>query len=57
VARLLSAFKGTGGGRVYVNEYCSLFTPVDGENGMQYVYIGQLDLGSWFTNPLAGCSG
>jgi len=53
VARLLAAFKGTGGGRFYVNEFRSVFTPINGDDGLQYVYIGQIDLASWFRDPLA----
>ena len=53
VARLLSAFKGPGGGRFYVNEFCSVFSPINGAEGLHYIYIGQIDLDSWFPNPLA----
>lgn len=53
IARLLSAFKGTGGGRFYVNEFRAVFTPVNGNDGLEYIYIGQIDLDSWFTDPLA----
>ena len=52
IARLLSAFKGTGGGRFYVNEFCSVFSPINGTDGLQYIYIGQIDLDSWFPDPL-----
>jgi hypothetical protein len=52
VARMLSAFKGSGGGRFYVNEFCSVFSPINGREGLEYLYIGQLDLGSWFPNPV-----
>jgi hypothetical protein len=53
IARLLSVFKGTNGGRFYVNEFCSAFPPVSGTDGLEYVYIGQIDLNSWFADPLA----
>jgi len=53
IARLLSAFKGAGGGRFYVNEFCSVFSPIHGTGGLQYIYIGQIDLDSWFPDPLA----
>lgn len=53
IARLLSIFKGSNGGRFYVNEFCSVFTPVNGADGLEYIYIGQIDLASWFENPLA----
>jgi hypothetical protein len=52
IARLLSAFKGTGGGRFYVNEFCSVFSPVNGTDGWEYIYIGQIDLNAWFPNPM-----
>ena len=52
IARLLSAFKGTGGGRFYVNEFCSVFSPINGADGLQYIYIGQIDLESWFPDPM-----
>lgn len=51
IARMLSAFKGTGGGRFYVNEFCSVFCPVNGTDGLQYIYIGQMNLDSWFPAP------
>jgi hypothetical protein len=53
IARMLSAFKGSGGGRFYVNEFCSVFSPINGADGLGYLYIGQIDLQSWFPDPLA----
>ncbi|HXD30641.1 MAG TPA: hypothetical protein VN643_05975 [Pyrinomonadaceae bacterium] len=53
IARLLSAFKGSGGGRFYVNEFCSVFSRINGTDGWQYIYIGQIDLNAWFPDPLA----
>jgi len=53
IARLLSAFKGAGGGRFYVNEFCSVFSSVNGTTGLQYIYIGQINLDSWFPDPFA----
>lgn len=50
VARMLSTFKG-GSGRFYVNEFCSVFCPVNAAEGLQYVYVGQMDLASWFPAP------
>jgi hypothetical protein len=52
IARLLSAFKGTGGGRFYVNEFRSVFSPINSADGLQYIYIGQIDLASWFRAPM-----
>jgi hypothetical protein len=51
IGRLLSAFKGNGGGRFYVNEFGAVFSPVNGEDGWNHVYFGQIDLGSWFPEP------
>lgn len=53
IARLLSAFKGVGGGRFYVNEFCSVFSPISGADGLKYIYIGQIELDSWFPNPIS----
>lgn len=53
VARLLSAFKGVGGGRFYVNEFRSVFSPINGPEGLQYIYIGQMDPNSWFLDAMA----
>jgi hypothetical protein len=53
IARMLSAYKGPTGGRFYVNEFCSVFSPINGIDDLQYIYIGQIDLDSWFLDPLA----
>ena len=29
-----------------------MFTPVSGTNGLQYIYIGQIDLDCWFSDPM-----
>ena len=48
-ARKISRIKGGGGGRIYINEFCQIFAPVDGE----YVYIGKLDsLDECFPRPV-----
>lgn len=39
------------GGRFYVNEHQAIFTPVSGEDGVNYIYCGQLDLTKWFPEP------
>lgn len=28
-------------------------SPINGTVGLQYIYIGQIDLGSWFPDPMA----
>ncbi len=53
IARLISAFKGSGGGRFYVNEFGSVFSPINESEGLRYVHFGQIDLDSWFPDPVA----
>ena len=50
VVRPLLANK-PGGGRIYVNEYCQVFGPCDGTNGLQYIYLGAINLAQWFPKP------
>jgi hypothetical protein len=52
LARLLYMMKGAGGGRIYVNEFGAVFSPITEEEAMRYVYFGQIDLGSWFPDPI-----
>jgi hypothetical protein len=52
IARMLSVLKGPGGGRFYVNEFGAVFSPVTGEEGLNYVYFGKIDMNSWFPDPL-----
>ena len=52
IARLLSAFTGPGGGRIYVNEFSAVFTPITRADELEYIYIGQIDLDSWFVSSL-----
>jgi hypothetical protein len=54
IARLLYAMKGAGGGRIYVNEFGAVFSPITEEDGLRYVYFGQIDLNSWFPDPVEG---
>jgi hypothetical protein len=55
MAQRIGQFKGLGGGRFYVNEWCEIFAPINDRDGLSYRYIGSLDLDSdpWFpkTNP------
>jgi hypothetical protein len=45
-------FKGYAGGVFYVNEFCSIFAPVQEDRyKWRYVYIGKLDLLLWFPRP------
>lgn len=49
VISMIKKIKGEFGGRFYVNEYKTLFTPVqENDSGFIYKYIGQLDLNNWF---------
>jgi hypothetical protein len=52
IARTLAVLKGPGGGRFYVNEFGAVFSPVTGEEGMNYIYFGKIDMNSWFPDPL-----
>ena len=51
VASMIKTIKGYEGGRFYVNEFCSMFTPMTQGDEFKYVYIGQLDLAKWFPDP------
>jgi hypothetical protein len=48
VASKIQAFKGFAGGRFYVNEFCSIFAPIQEGYEWNYLYLGQLDLDTWF---------
>jgi hypothetical protein len=52
IAKMLFAMKGAGGGRIYVNEFCAVFSPITDDDGLRYVYFGQIDLDSWFPDPM-----
>ena len=43
--------KGFAGGRFYVNEFRTIFAPVSEGQEWRYVYIGRLDMESWFPAP------
>lgn len=51
VASKIRAVKGFSGGRFYVNEFCSIFTPIKEGWETGYIYVGQLDLKKWFPMP------
>ena len=53
VAERIRLIKGFQGGRFYVNELCSIFTPIQ-DAELRYVYIGKLDLQQWFPAPSQG---
>ena len=48
VAERIRLIKGFQGGRFYVNELCSIFTPIQVDAELKYIYIGKLDLNNWF---------
>jgi hypothetical protein len=45
--------KGHSGGKFYVNEFLSIFTPISTNSGVEYLYAGQIDLSNWFSRPHA----
>ena len=49
VSGKIAKIKGSGGGRIYVNEHCHIFTPRSGTYGLEYIYIGCIDLNEWFS--------
>jgi hypothetical protein len=48
--------KGHKGGRIYINEAGTLFTPVLSGGAWEYLYLGSVEIGKddWFPNPLGG---
>ena len=52
-ANVVLNVRGHAGGRFYVNEHKAIFTPAiaDDENGLNYIYCGQVDLQCWFPEP------
>ena len=51
VAAMIREHKGYSGGRFYVNEFRSIFAPVQEGYDWRYIYIGELDLEKWFPIP------
>ena len=51
VAARIRSVKGYAGGRFYVNECHAIFAPIQATGEWRYVYVGQLDLDSWFPEP------
>ena len=48
VAATIRVHKGFEGGRFYVNEFLSIFAPIQEGFDWKYVYVGELDLEKWF---------
>lgn len=51
VAAVIREHKGFSGGRFYVNEFRSIFAPIQEGYEWRYVYVGELDLEKWFPMP------
>ncbi len=54
VAGQIARIKGHAGGRFYVNEFCKVFAPKQGDYGLDYVFIQTIDLANWFPKPEIG---
>src|SRR5690554_5623978 len=52
VARWVAEVKGRAGGRFYVNEFQQVFTPQNGDFGVDYIYVGKIEnMDNWFPKP------
>jgi hypothetical protein len=51
VAAIVRGHKGFSGGRFYVNEFRTIFSPIKEGDERRHVYIGELDLRMWFPKP------
>jgi hypothetical protein len=51
LAKRLALHKGTGGGRIYVNEQCEFFAPINTGDGLPFAYLGHLADDAWFSAP------
>ena len=50
LAARLAQHKGNGGGRIYINEQCEFFAPIN-VDGLPFAYLGHLDDDPWFPAP------
>lgn len=48
VAQELGKHKGYSGGRFYVNEFGNAFAPIEGRDGLEYVFLQKIDFACWF---------
>jgi hypothetical protein len=56
-ASRIQAVKGWQGGRFYINEWREIFAPVSSGDGLEYRYIGHLELDDpWFPKPVGKVS-
>jgi hypothetical protein len=53
MAQRIQQVKGWRGGPFYVNEWCEIFAPINGRDGLSYRYVGSLALldDPWFPKP------
>jgi hypothetical protein len=51
LAGRLAEAKGSGGGRVYINEAGSFFAPIQRATSWTYIYLGNLGGDAWFPEP------
>ena len=51
IGQELSKHKGYHGGRFYVNEFANAFAPIQGEYGLENVFLKKIDLANWFPKP------
>jgi hypothetical protein len=52
LAKRIQAVKGWSGGRFYINEWREIFAPLSAKNGLEYRYVGHLDLDEpWYPKP------
>jgi hypothetical protein len=51
VAKGIAEYKGYQGGRIYVNEFGTIFAPKEDGWNIKYTYVGQIDHSRWFDNP------
>ena len=54
VAGEIRKIKGHQGGRFYVNEFCSAFTPKQGDYGLDCIFVQTIELANWFPKPELG---
>lgn len=51
LANRLAQHKGQNGGRIYVNEQCEFFAPINTTYGLPFAYLGHLEDDAWFPAP------
>lgn len=51
LAQRLASIKGPSGGRIYINEACNFFAPMNESNPADFIFLGSLDEDAWFLPP------